>query len=88
MYEKRVSEGDDYNISQMDLNQYVEKYPYSLSVHNMTITEIIDDKVAGSRWMTLQSWGQKYYMNYDEWVDNQGGTVWDKLIIIEKQPLD
>lgn len=36
------------------------------------------------RWMTLQSWGQKYYMNYDEWVDNQGGTVWDKLIIIEK----
>ena len=38
--------------------------------------------------MTLQSWGQKYYMNYDEWVDNQGGTVWDKLIIIEKQPVD
>lgn len=49
----------------------------------MTITELIEDK--DKRWLKVQTWGEYYYIDYDEWVDGQSLGLVNAIINITKE---
>lgn len=75
--DKKLSEYDESRNEQLQFEEYK-----MVNEHFMTITEVITDTVAKRRWLKVQSWGKVYYLDYDEWLDNQGGTYWDAIIQI------
>ena len=64
----------------IDMYQF-DKYGET-STHNLTITELISDKVAKRNWVVVQSWGEKYVTDLDFWLNNNQG-LWDALIYLE-----
>ncbi len=56
---------------------------YNIDGHYMTITELIEDK--DKRWLKVQTWGEYYYIDYDEWVDGQGLGLVNAIINITKE---
>lgn len=56
----------------------------SKPAHWMTITEFVVDDITGEKWMTVQNWGDKEYINFDQWIENQYGTLADGLLVITK----
>lgn len=51
----------------------------------MTITEFMIDDVVREKCMTVQNWGEKEYINFDQWVEHQFNTFADGILYIEKE---
>ena len=56
-------------------DKYIDK-------HWLTITKLIIDSVSSKRWIKVQSWGEEYYIDLDEWLDNQYGSPFDCFLRI------
>ena len=39
----------------------------------MTIDKFIIDDVANSKWLQVETWGDYYYISFDEWMNNESG---------------
>lgn len=81
----RLEKGDyGFDNSLNELYQYTKIN--SVNGHYMTITEIIYDQIAGRTMMCISSWGNKYYIDYNEYRDyiaNYSGTYTSSLIYIK-----
>ncbi|MFA5453107.1 MAG: hypothetical protein WC248_06005, partial [Candidatus Methanomethylophilaceae archaeon] len=80
----RIRNGDPgYNPSINELYQF-QKYDATRG-HYMVITGVIYDKVAGNTMLCVSSWGERFYVDYDEYrdyVENVGGTITSSLVYI------
>jgi len=47
----------------------VQKYPYLVSGHYVTVTGMLVDEVKKQTMLEISSWGKKYYINYDEYIE-------------------
>ena len=78
----RVTDDDGNYILDPKTGNKIEK-EYNIDGHYMTITELIEDK--DKRWLKVQTWGEYYYIDYDEWVDGQGLGLVNAIINITKE---
>ena len=83
MYGTRFLYGSfDYNTNIVSQFQYGNPYNDGIDLHWMTITQLIIDDIDNSIWMKVQSWGEVYYIEFNNWMRYQQGTFADAIIII------
>ena len=64
-------------VSDEKVNLYVKNdYEYVVSQktnnHYVIVTGIVKDKITDDIWLRVSSWGEMYYINYDEYLDYIG----------------
>ncbi len=52
--------------------------------HWLTITKLIIDDISSKKWIKVQSWGEYYYINLDDWLNNQYGSPFDCILKISE----
>ena len=68
-------------------NFIVKKYPYKVNSHYVTITGMMIDNVKGQTILEISSWGCKYYINYEEYiefVDKNSNYTFNNIVYIER----
>lgn len=75
---------NDVNVNTYEIVKKNDGTDYYIAEHWMTITELRIDILNGQRWLKVQTWGEYKYINFDEWIENQLGTFWDLLMVINK----
>ena len=58
-------------VKDKDGNSLTEDY--DISKHYMTIDKYIVDDVANSKWIQVETWGEYYYISFDEWMNSETG---------------
>ena len=66
-----VTDKDGKILEGIDGKPLVEDY--DISKHYMTIDKFIIDDVANSKWLQVETWGDYYYISFDEWMNNESG---------------
>ena len=56
-------------ITGSNITCQVQKYPYLVSGHYVTVTGMLVDEVKKQTMLEISSWGKKYYINYDEYIE-------------------
>jgi hypothetical protein len=70
----------------------LKKYRYravmeDINSHYVTVTGIIKDDSAKAILLRISSWGNQYYIKYDEYrdyIENYGGTFTSSVVYIKK----
>lgn len=73
-YDWIPKDDDKYNFE-------VQSYPYIVNGHYATITGLLIDNVKGQTMLEISSWGKKFYVNFDEYLDYVGIT--SNIVYIE-----
>ena len=73
-YDWIPKDDDKYNFE-------VQSYPYIVNGHYATITGLLIDNVKGQTMLEISSWGKKFYVNFDEYLDYVGLT--SNIVYIE-----
>lgn len=66
---------------------YYKTMADNVNGHFVTVTGVIRDNVANRIMLRISSWGQKYYINYEEYrdyVDTLGDTITSSIVRIQK----
>lgn len=59
----------------------------NISGHYVTVTGIVKDDIAGLIMLRISSWGEQYYINYEEYRDyvtNTGGSYTSSILYVKK----
>ena len=69
--QKYVTDENGKEVKDKDGNSLTEDY--DISKHYMTIDKYIVDDVANSKWIQVETWGEYYYISFDEWMNSETG---------------
>ncbi|MDD3174379.1 MAG: hypothetical protein PHF63_12110 [Herbinix sp.] len=75
------------NPSEIKKPYYYKVSVQTVNSHYVTVTGIIKDAVAGRIMLCISSWGQQYYINYEEYrdyIDSTSGTYTSSIVQIKK----
>ena len=59
---------DDKSTTSDPYNYQINKYPYLVKHHFVTITGLLKDNVKNQTILKISSWGKEYYIDYDQLI--------------------
>jgi hypothetical protein len=68
---------------------YYKAVKQDINGHYVTVTALIKDDISSRIMLRISSWGQLYYINYEEYrdyVESIGGTFTSSLVYVRKRP--